>query len=275
MLRAGFLGPAGTYSEVALRALLPDAEGVPLRSEREAILAVERGELDTAVVPIENALEGAVTGTLDALALETREAQVVAETIVPVQHCLIAKVGGDEVREVVSHPQALGQCRRFLGEHLPGVVEVAATSTAEAVRGLRGGTGQAAIGTRRAADLYDCAVLKAGIEDEPGNATRFVQVARGAITDPEADATTIVFHGGGDAAPGWLVRCLDEFARRGVNLSKIESRPRKVGLGHYLFVLDCAGAASAPDVAAAVEALRGHCASVRVLGSYRRAAPPS
>lgn len=268
-MRAAYLGPPGTFCEVALRMLLGDgADAVPVRSEREAILAVEDGELEGAVVPIENALEGAVTGTLDALALETRRTRIVAEAVVAVEHVLTGE-RLEDAREVVSHPQALAQCRRFIASELPDAAERAATSTAAAVRDLR--PGQVAIATARAAELYGRPVLRTGIEDEPGNATRFVQLARDPAAVPGADRTTVVFHGGDDERPGWLVGCLDEFARRGVSLTKIESRPRKVGLGHYLFVLTCAGAAGDPGVEAALAGLSPRCESVRVLGSYRAA----
>ncbi|WP_205696213.1 prephenate dehydratase [Conexibacter sp. SYSU D00693] len=281
--RWGFLGPAGTFSEEALlqvaAATGAEVEPVPLRTEREALAAVDAGTVDGAVVPIENALEGAVTGTLDALALEVRDVVVLREHVLPVTQALVGAPGTAlaDVRAVVSHPQALAQCRRRLAEVVPGAGEIAATSTAEAVhRAVSEGGGLAAVGTRRAAELYGGEVLAEHVEDDPGNATRFVLVGHAAgagtpLREPAAGArhrTTIVFWGGGDATPGWLVRCLDEFASRGVSLTKIESRPRKVGLGHYLFVLDALGSTAQPAVAGAVEALHQHCQEVRVLGSY-------
>jgi prephenate dehydratase len=176
------------------------------------------------------------------------------------------------VEAVVSHPQALGQCRRFLREVLPGVRAVAATSTADAMRAVaESAEPWAAIGTRAAAGLYGCAVLRERIEDEPDNETRFVWIAAGGA--PEEDApgpfkTSLVFHGSGDAAPGWLVRCLSEFAFRGVNLTKIESRPLRGRLGHYLFHVDMEGRVDEPTVAGAVGALHAHCEEVRLLGTY-------
>jgi prephenate dehydratase len=268
--RHAYLGPPGTYCEVALGRLTgDDIEPVPYRNERDAILAVAAGDVARAVVPIENALEGAVTGTLDTLALETREVTILKEVVVEVEHCLVAAPGVTlaQVAAVVSHPQALAQCRRWLGEHLPDAAQLAATSTAQAVRSVAATTDQAAIGTRHAAELYGCDVLAESVEDEPGNATRFVLLGPvGERVDGAPGRTTIVFHGGGDVAPGWLVACLSEFAQRGVNLTKIESRPRKIGLGHYLFVIDAEGEPDA--VEAAIAALAGHCEEVRVLGSY-------
>lgn len=274
--RFAFLGPPGTYCEEALLAFADGApvEGRPHASEREAILALEAGDVARAVVPIENALEGAVTGTLDTLALDARDVRILDEVVLPIEHCLVAAPGTDleDVRVVVSHPQALAQCRRFVTGEL-GALEQAATSTAEAVRSIVDQPGHAAIGTARAAELYGARVLRRGIEDEHGNVTRFVLLGR--RDDPSVPGhaggphrTTVVFWGGGDEAPGWLVRCLSEFAFRGVSLSKIESRPRKLGLGHYLFVLDAEGAEDDEPVAGALEGLAKHCQVVRVLGSY-------
>jgi prephenate dehydratase len=267
----GFLGPAGTFTEEAVRRFAPDAQAVPYASEREAILAVAQGAVEQAVVPIENSLEGGVTATLDTLAGEPLPVTIAGEVVLSISHCLIGREG-HEISTVISHPQALGQCRRFLGEQLPSVEQVAATSTAEAVRTVaQGRAGLAAIGSRAGAELYGLDVLREGIEDDPGNQTRFVVIAH-EDAEPVAGSgdwkTTLVFQGAGDDSPGWLVRCLSELAFRGINLTKIESRPNKRQLGHYLFVLDLQGAQSDPDVAAAITGLRGHCEEVRVLGSY-------
>jgi len=295
-MRAGYLGPAGTFTHEALLASPRgrDAEAVPFATERETILAVEAGDVDAGLVPIENSLEGGVNATLDTLALDATGVRIVGERVLAVSHCLAARDGValEDVEVVVSHPQALGQCRRFLREALPGVREVAATSTADAVRAVADGAEPwAAIGTRAAAALYGCTILREGIEDEPDNETRFVWLAaEGAAGaspfapgtsgagpsapdgSPSADAgpwkTSLVFHGTGDVAPGWLVRCLSEFAFRGINLTRIESRPRKRRLGHYLFLADLEGRETDPQVAEAVAGLHTHCEQVRVLGSY-------
>ncbi|HYF28063.1 MAG TPA: prephenate dehydratase [Baekduia sp.] len=282
--RWAYLGPPGTNCEAALLRFDgagPDTEGAPFRTEREAILALEHGDVDRAVVPIENALEGAVTGTLDALALDAPGVRILAELVLPIEHCLVAAPGTQlsDVRCVVSHPQALAQCRRFLAQELPGATEEAATSTAQAARLVLDTPGRAAIANARAAELYGAEILRRGIEDEHGNVTRFVllglhgaQATQATAAGAGAHRTTVVFWGSGDEAPGWLVRCLGEFAFRGVNLSKIESRPRKVGLGHYLFIVDCAGRADDEPVADALRGLAAHCQEVRVLGSYPAAA---
>jgi len=190
-----------------------------------------------------------------------------------VSPCLIAREAIDlgAIERVVSHPQPLAQCARYLRDHLPAAEVVPVASTAEAVRIVAAEAAPwAALGTRRAAGIYGATVLADGTEDEPGNATRFVWLARTAAEpDPALPCkTSLAFWGAGDASPGWLVRCLSEFAFRGVNLTKIESRPMRAQLGHYRFFVDCEGDAREGPVAEAVAGLQVHCEQVRVLGSY-------
>jgi prephenate dehydratase len=292
--RLGYFGPAGTFTHAALlaSARATGAEAVPFATERETILAAQSGAVHAALVPIENSLEGGVNATLDTIVFDAEGVRIVGEEVLPVTHALIARQGValSDVEAVVSHPQPLGQCRRWLDEHLPGLRRVAATSTAEAVRLVAEEVApHAAIGTVAAARLYGCAVLAEGIEDEHGNETRFLWVAP-AGADPfgehaatvagedaraaaglGAPKTSIVFHGAGDASPGWLVRCLSELAFRGINLTRIESRPLKRRLGHYLFLADLEGHEEEAGVAEAIERLHAHCEVVRVLGSYPRA----
>jgi prephenate dehydratase len=275
-MRLGYLGPPGTWSEEAVRSA-PDAEQatlVALPTIRDTVMAVHDGSVERAVVPIENALEGPVGVTLDTLADESTDVKIVGEVVIAVSPCLIARDGTAlaEIERVVSHPQATSQSARFLREQLPRAVVAAADSTAEAVRIVAAEPAPwAALGTRRAAELYGARVLAAGVEDEPGNATRFVWLAReGAQPAPAAGPvkTSLAFWGAGDDSPGWLVRCLSEFAFRGVNLTKIESRPLRARLGHYRFFVDCEGDAREGDVADAVERLGRHCEQVKILGTY-------
>jgi prephenate dehydratase len=324
-MRAAFLGPAGTNSHEALLAAGLEAEYVGFATVAAVVGAVQDGSVDRALVPIENSREGGVGATLDALVFDAPDVLIVGELVHRVSYCLAAAepIAPDEVRTVHSHPQATGQCARFLAEQLPAAVVVSAASTADAVRAvaeggaLAGAAPHAAIGTRHAARLYGATVLAVGIEDEAENATRFAWIARapvaatpsppdtvpsppGTMSQPPATAappppgtttpprpataappppgtaassppavkTALVFWGGGDLAPGWLVDCLTEFSSRAINLTRIESRPRRVGLGHYMFFCDLEGAASNPDVAAAIARLRSHCEAVRVLGSF-------
>jgi prephenate dehydratase len=273
-MRVGFLGPAGTYSEEALRASAPPGvEEVPCATVYETVMAVQDGLVDRAVVPIENALEGGVAATLDALAGEADRVRISGEVIHPIHHCLVAarELDLEEVARVVSHPQASAQCARFLRERLPQAERVTAPSTADAVLTVKQGDGPvAALGSRLAAELYGCRVLAADVEDRPDNVTRFVWLAPdGQAVDPGLHAkTSIVFWGAGDESPGWLVEVLRQFADRGVNLTRIESRPRRVRLGHYMFFVDADGAAQRPPVSEALDALRSRVEEIRVLGSY-------
>ncbi len=275
-MRVGYLGPDGTVSHEALMSA-PGASGFELAPQptlHEAVIAVHDGDVDRALVPIENSLEGSVSPTLDAIAFETEDVVIVGELRWPVHLHLVA--GGPlelgEIRAVVSHPQASGQCGRFLRKMLPGVPVVAARSTAEAVRQVADGfeSGAAAIGTRGAAGRYGCAVLREDVEDDPGSETRFVWIARaGTEPDPgERFKTALVFWGAGSSGPGWLVRCLSEFADRDVNLTRIESRPRRQRLGEYMFFLDLDGSAGDDAVASAIGGLRAQADVVRVLGSF-------
>jgi prephenate dehydratase len=271
-MRVAYLGPPGTYSEEALRASAPPGvEGVPHPTIYDAVMAVHEGSMDRAVVPIENALEGAVAITLDTLALDADDVQIVAEVVHPIHHCVVAahELALSEVTRVVSHPQATAQCARFLRERLPDAERVIAPSTADAVLSVRdSGDSAVALGSRLAAELYGCRVLESDVEDAPGNATRFVWLARGSASSTEATKTSLVFWGGGDRSPGWLVNSLREFSERDVNLTRIESRPRRTALGHYMFFADLEGGVTERSVSEALVALGERVEELRVLGSY-------
>lgn len=276
-MRVAYLGPEGTNSHEALLVALggEQAEQVPLPTIYDCIVAVQELEVDRAFVPIENAIEGSVNATLDALAIDAEQVRIVGEHVHPLHTCLIAaeplELGAIET--VLSHPQAIGQCTHFLRTRMPQARVQAAASTAEAVRVVADGEAgprAAALGSRLAAEQYGCEVLRAGVDDAAGNETRFVWLAPEGTPAGEHGPwkTAIVFWGVGAEAPGWLVRCLSEFAFRGVNLTRIESRPRKQGLGRYMFFLDLEGRESEEPVADALAALRGHTEHLRVLGSF-------
>ncbi len=285
--RVGYLGPAGTFTEEALlSSALPDSvEPVALASIYDTVLAVREGTVRWAVVPIENSLDGSVTVTLDLLADERGDLAVVGEALLVVRHSLIAAqmVGLEEIDTVISHPQVPGQCTHLLRGELAHAQVLPASSTAEAVRLVVGERrpGQAALGTRLAADIYGGTVVREGVQDRDDNVTRFVWLARTgrwAEQDPPLRAqgesgngwkTSVAFWGSGAERPGWLVRCLDEFARRAINLTKIESRPQRARLGHYVFFVDLQGSTGEPAVAEALAGMRAACEQVRILGSYR------
>lgn len=275
-MRIAYLGPAGTFTEDALReAVERGAEFERLRTPtiHEAILAVERGEADRALVPFENSIEGSVRGTLDALAFDAEKVTIVGEHDFAVRAMLLGReqLELERIAVVLSHPQPLAQCARFLRENLPGAELRTVSSTAEGAR-IVGESGQpwAAIGARSAAELYGCTILREGIEDEANNVTRFVWIAPQG-TEPgggESWKTSLVFSELGEDHPGALVNALREFSSREVNLSRIESRPLRLGLGRYMFFCDLEGALADPPVGEAIEALRSKAESVRVLGSY-------
>lgn len=277
-MRVAFLGPAGTFSAQAVAAAdIPGVDLLPQATIHAAVLAVQDGVADRAVVPVENSIEGAVNETLDALVHDAPDVRVIGEAVLPVAYCLIARPGveAESITDVISHPQALGQCARFVRATLPLAAVRAATSTAEAVRMVcESGEPWAALGTRHAAELYGGAVLAGDVQDEDGNATRFLWIARAdeAVPDPPADTawkSSVVFSGDGDGSPGWLLRCLSEFAERGINLTRIESRPARRRLGHYFFLVDLEGRADVAGRAQdAVAELSGHCVEVRLLGAY-------
>jgi prephenate dehydratase len=295
-MRIGYFGPEGTFTQEALivSTLGADALGsgrqalreqgqfdfVPLPTIYDTVMAVHRGQVERALVPMENSLEGSVNATLDALAMETEDVSIVGEVVHPIRHCLIARdeLELDEIEAVISHPQATAQCARFIRTRLAHARVLAGSSTADAVRMVAEHEGPwAALGNRLAAERYGCRVLRAGVEDVADNETRFVWLAPMGSPPggPGHDRhpigpfkTAIVFWGIGSDAPGWLVACLEELAGRGVNLTRIESRPRKQGLGRYMFFLDLEGRSTEPHVREALEALGVHVEVLRVLGSF-------
>ncbi|HKG38824.1 MAG TPA: prephenate dehydratase [Conexibacter sp.] len=279
-MRVAYLGPEGTNSHEALLAAGGSAtdrhELVSLGTIYDCVVAVQQGKAERAFVPIENALEGSVNATLDALAVETEDVAIVGEHVHAIHTCLIARRPLDlgTIETVHSHPQANAQCAHFLRTRLPQAHVLAASSTAEAVRAVSGQDGpSAALGSRTAAELYDCEILCADVDDAAGNETRFVWLGRRDSAEIPVGAhgpwkTAIVFWGVGAEAPGWLVRCLSELSDRGVNLTRIESRPRKQGLGRYMFFCDLEGRDSEGPVAEALAGLRTHVEHLRVLGSF-------
>jgi len=284
-VKVAYLGPAGTFSEEALRVSAGDrfdaVELQPQPTIHAAIEAVERGAAELGFVPFENSIEGTVRPTLDALAFDTERVRIAGEHDHPIRQALIAAaaVPLTEIEVVVSHPQASAQCARFLREELPAAKVHAVASTSDAVRQVAAAKGGwAALGSAAAAITYDCAVLREGVEDEAGNLTRFVWLApAGADPPPEDPAarwrTTLVFFELGEDHPGALVDALSELSGRAINMTRIESRPRRSGLGRYLFFVDLDGRAKDAIVASGIEALRGQAETVRILGSYQVGGP--
>lgn len=283
--RVGYLGPRGTFTEEAaarffrVRAEIDANPGgkdeavelVPYRTIPELLADVQAGRLDKGVVPIENSIEGSVAVTLDVLVHEV-DLQINGEVVLPIRHHLIAKPGValNEIQEVLSHPQALAQCRRNLERLLPGVLQSAATSTAEAAKLVKASDRPiAALGTRLAARLNGLDVLWEDMQDLEDNATRFVVVGRELSPPTGRDKTSIVFAFAVDR-PGNLYRALKAFADRNINLTKLESRPAKRSLGDYIFFVDMEGHLDDGPIQQALQQVQQECAFFKVLGAYPR-----
>ena len=269
-----FLGPEGTFSEEALLGNMPagDYHPFPYPSIREVLKAVQAGDAPLGIVPIENSIEGSVVVTLDSLAFGFDDLRVVREVTWQVHQQLIARrpVEFDRVTKIISIPHAYGQCREFIREHLDGVEHEATDSTAEAVRRVgRVERPWVAIGTRLAAEMYECVVVAAVVDDAPDNRTRFVFVSRDeAPQDGAATYKTSIVCGISQDQPGSLLMILSEFAYRYVNLTKVESRPSKQGLGDYIFFIDMVGRRDDPPIAQALSCLGCKLTWLKVLGSY-------
>ena len=271
----GFLGPSGTFTEEALRSEpgLAQAQLQPLPSFVHVLSAVADGAVDYGFVALENSIEGTVSIALDQLVFE-RDLIIVAEAVLPVTQNLLAHRGTDvfDIRRIVSFPHATGQCRAWLTANLPDAEEVAARSTAEAVRqvAVAGERDAAAIGTALAAELYGLEVLAARIEDHHDNATRFVLVAPPSAGIPAAtghDKTSVVCFQSADR-PGSLHGILGQFSARDLNLVKLESRPTKQALGEYCFIVDFEGHVADEVVADCLRDLHATLRRLKFLGSY-------
>lgn len=272
MARVAFLGPAGTFAEEALLTQpdLADDELLPERTVPDVITAVEHGDADFGVVPIENSIEGSVTVTIDTLGFES-ELLIQREIVLPVSLNLLAKAGTalSDIAVVASHPHANAQCRGWLSAKLPEIDVEAANSTAEAVAKVARSRrrGLAAIGTRHAAQIHGLDVVAEEIEDHPENQTRFVLIGHGVPAPSGHDKTSIVCFQSRDR-PGSLLAILQEFAARAINLTKLESRPTKRGLGDYCFFIDLEGHVTDEVVADALRNLHAKQGDVKFLGSY-------
>jgi prephenate dehydratase len=275
-----YLGPAGTFAEAALRTVATEGiAAIPYPTVAAALEAVRGGDVGGAVVPLENSVEGSVSATVDSLAVG-EPLMVTSEIVLPVRFALMVRPGMtlNQVTALATHPHAEAQCRRWIAETLPGVRMIPASSTAAAAAALTGGGSidtaapyDAAIAAGVAAQRYGLSVIADGIGDNPQAVTRFVVVTRPAPPPPPtgADKTSLVLFMHRDHT-GALLEILTEFAVRGVNLTRIESRPTGEALGRYCFSVDCEGHVAEDRLGEALAGLRRICADVRFLGSYPR-----
>jgi prephenate dehydratase len=277
-MRIAYLGPPGTFSEEAVaRCDLAGPEApLPCDSFPDAYEAVLEGRADAALLPIENSLEGAV-GTVMDLLVHRPGLLIRREVLLPVRQHLLAPRGTrlEEVRRVLSHPQPFGQCARFLRTRLPRAALQPTHSTADAARQVAEGLpGTAAIGARAAATRYGLEIIAESIQDADENTTRFVLLARADEAPTGRDRTSIAFTLDRDR-PGGLYEVIGEFAQRGINLSKIESRPLKRALGHYVFFIDFEVHRAEAGGAAALQGVRARVHELYLLGSYPRGDHPA
>ncbi|MEO9222045.1 MAG: prephenate dehydratase [Mycobacteriaceae bacterium] len=271
MQRVSYFGPAGTFTEAACRRLVDPAatEFVPASTPPATLELLRAGAVDAACVPVENSVEGTVPPTLDALATGSR-LQIVAETELPISFSVLVRPGttAAEIRTVRTHPHAAAQVRNWLAEHLPHATIQAGSSTAAAANDVAEGTVDAAVATALVVERLGLLALAEGVADVDDARTRFVLVRRPCPPPARTgnDRTSVVLNLVN--SPGSLVQAMTEFAIRGIDLTRIESRPTRTAMGTYRFYLDCVGHVEDPAVAEALGALHRRCTELRFLGSW-------
>ncbi|HEX9236806.1 MAG TPA: prephenate dehydratase [Actinomycetota bacterium] len=267
-VRVGYQGEPGAFSEQAAGLLFPQVQAVPHRTFRAIFDAVAEGSVDYGLVPLENSQAGSINETYDLLARGALH--IVGEVLLQVDHALLAPPGTllEDVRRVLSHPQALAQCDEFLADLDVEIVPVYDTAGAARQVAEAGGPGEAAVASRQAAELYGLDVLAEAIQTHPDNLTRFAAIGADPTPLGPPDRTSIVFELAD--RPGALYRCLGPFAERGVNLSKLESRPVGATPWQYRFYLDLDAGAEDGAVKEALEQMRQEMLRLQILGSYPR-----
>jgi chorismate mutase/prephenate dehydratase len=265
-MRVAFLGPQSTFTHMAATQQFGlSAQLMPQKSIPSVFDEVARGRAHYGVVPVENTTEGVVNHTLDMFI--DSDLQVIAEIMLEISHNLMSKSGRlEQVKRVLSHPQSLAQCRHWLETNMNDIPQLDVSSTAAAAQMAVEDDSVAAIASAAAAEQYDLKIVKARIEDNPNNYTRFLVIGRKAPSKSGSDKTSIMFSIKDE--PGILYRMLEPFSQRGINLSKIESRPMKQRAWEYIFFLDMIGHVEDQDISAAIEELRPHCHFLKILGSY-------
>jgi len=269
-MRCAYLGPEGTFSEQAMRMYAPDAEAVACLDVPTALDAVRSREVDIAVVPMENSVEGGVNATIDALS-HGSSLWIVGEVVVPIQFQLVGRGALADVKRIGTHPHGWAQCRRWVHENLPEAIHVPTSSTAGAAAEIADGTAEfdAALCSRISQEKYNLPVLAADVADNRHAVTRFVAVSLpGKLPPPTgADKTTLMVHLAHNEAGG-LMEMLEQFAVRGINLSRIESRPIGDSLGRYDFSIDVEGHVEEERIQAVLIGLHRMSPLVRFIGSY-------
>ena len=270
--RIAFLGPMGSYSEQAARNYNPSANLVPYTSFRLIVEAVMNGKIGEGILPIENSLTGSVIENLEIL-VEFQDIKITGEVVIPIHHSLIVKAGTkiDEVKTVFSHPQALSQCKNFLSKNLPNASLIASLSTSASITDMiNSNIISAAIANPHANTEEGIEIIKTRIEDFPNNATRFIVISNSDNLQTGNDKTSLCISFDSDKA-GILYNVLGECAKRGVNMTKIESRPSKINLGNYIFFIDIEGHREDKITNETLTAIKSKTEKFLMLGSYPKA----
>ena len=265
-LKVAFQGEHGAYSEIAANKFFPGAELIPVRLFQDIFDLLSRLEVDSAVVPVENSIEGSINEIYDLLL--NAKMQVTGEIFQRINHCLIANVKRDTLTKVYSHPQAIAQCRNYL--RTKGLEPIPTYDTAGAVRMIKEKNlvDAGVIGSRRAAQIYDMKIIDEGIEDRENNYTRFLVLSNSETTPSGEDRTSLIF--GLKHSPGALVNVLKEFADNNINLTKIESRPTKEKPWEYNFYVDIEGHVVEDNIKNAIAKIKDKCTFFKVMGSYKK-----
>jgi prephenate dehydratase len=276
VLKVGYLGPRGTFSELAVEKYLKGKAytALPFRSIEAVFKSVGTGEADMGILPIENSCEGAVNQTVDLLANGyphdvTNEIKITGEIILPIKHSLLVRpnVLKQNIECIISHPQALAQCRKYLGKNFPKVELIEVSSTAEAVKKVSQSTKAfAAIAMANIAEKNGLVVLQKNINDYPNNETRFIVISKEENSCTTNCKTSLLLNVLDQ--PGALYQVLKEFSLRNINLTKIESRPAKTKIGEYVFFIDLDGHYLDPEISEAINRINIITYPVKVLGSY-------
>ncbi len=274
-----FLGPEGTYAQQAMEQLVAKydikvEQKIPLNPITAILKTVDNDKNAFAVLPIENSIEGIVRETIDNLVkLEDENLKITAETVIPISHCLMSEAKNpSEIKYIISHPQALGQCSGYICENLKGITVLEAASTSEAARQAKEkGKEYAAIASKIAAKKFDLNILAEQINDEKDNKTRFILLTRTPLSATENAKTSIFFSVKNE--PGSLVKVLNIFDQENINLMYIESRPSKKKMGEYNFCLDLEGHVTDKNIASAIEKAEKITNRIVVTGSYPQFEP--